>query len=614
MNCRLLPLWICLLFVSSNISGQEQKTEKDSVKAVYQNIEKLSKRTKFGKWTHSLLFKSLDKNPAKEKSLRNTKDLRFVKNENKVIRKISITTLDPFGHSVTDTLRKPKRFLEKAGNDLHVKTKRFVISDLLLFDVHDKLDSLIILENERLIRSQRYIRSVRIETISTAGSDSIDINIRVLDSWSLIPNLTPTTSKMTYELTERNFLGFGHEWDNTLRQNLKDNRFAFSTDYTVPNIAKTHIRSNISYQKDLDDNYIKGIRFERPFYSIHTRWVGGIMYERRFLRDSISNISGIYALQPFKYNVFDVWLGHSFPLKNTLSPQEKKANMTTNLVTAFRFLNIHFQEKPLKEYDYANFFTDEKFWLGGIGISSRQFVQDKFVFNYDIIEDVPIGKYIGIIQGYQRKNSIGRLYLGAKATYGKYFNWGYFSSNIEFGSFYRDNKTEQNAFATQLNYFTPVFNVGTWRVRQFLKSDLILGNRRADSMGDMISINESNGIPGINDPKLMGTKKLLFSWQTQSYSPWSWAGFRFSPFINYSLAMLGNSSGDFLKSKAFSKITLGVIITNDYLVFNSFQISFSYFPYISNEGNNIIKTNTFRTTDFGYLDFGIGRPETVLYE
>lgn len=610
MRYCLLSILICVLLPNTEAICQEQKAENDSVKAVYQNIEKYSERTKFGKWVHQLFFKSVDKNPAKEKSLKKTKDLRFTGNEDKIIRRINITTLDPFGHSVTDTLRKPKRFLEKVGNNLHTKTKRFVVSDLLLFDVHDRLDSLIVIESERLVRSRRYIRSVRIETIPVRNTDSIDISIRVLDSWSLIPNLTPTTNRLTYELTERNFLGLGHEWDNTLRQNLKDNRTAFSTRYTIPNISKTYIQSNINYQIDLDDNYAKGIGFERPFFSPLTRWGGGILTERRYLRDSIPDISGAYALQPFKSDIFDVWMGHSLPLKRFDSSLDR----TTSLVTTVRFFNRHFRESPLEEYNLDNFFSDEKFWLGSIGISSRQFVQDKFVFNYDIIEDVPIGKYFGIIPGYQKKNGIGRLYLGTKATYGKYFNWGYFSTNIEFGSFYQNNRTEQNAFAAQLHYFTPVLNIGTWRIRQFVKSDLILGNRRFDSVGDMISINENNGIPGINDPKLLGTKKLLFSWQTQSYSPWNWAGFRFSPFFNYSLAMLGQNSGDFINSKAFSKITLGVIITNDYLVFNSFQISLSYFPHISNEGSNIIKTNTFRTTDFGYLDFGIGKPETVLYE
>ena len=107
---------------------------------------------------------------------------------------------------------------------------------------------------------------------------------------------------------------------------------------------------------------------------------------------------------------------------------------------------------------------------------------------------------------------------------------------------------------------------------------------------------------------------MLFSFQSQSYSPWQWAGFRFSPFLNYSLAFLADSERDFSISSGYSKLGFGLIITNDYLVFNSFQISFAYYPRIPNQGENIFKSNTFKSSDFGYLDFEINKPKTVLYE
>ena len=50
------------------------------------------------------------------------------------------------------------------------------------------LDSLLVKESERLIRTQRYINRVDISPKLIPNSpDSVDVNIRVLDSWSLIP-------------------------------------------------------------------------------------------------------------------------------------------------------------------------------------------------------------------------------------------------------------------------------------------------------------------------------------------------------------------------------------------------------------------------------------------
>jgi hypothetical protein len=78
--------------------------------------------------------------------------------------------------------------------------------------------------------------------------------------------------------------------------------------------------------------------------------------------------------------------------------------------------------------------------------------------------------------------------------------------------------------------------------------------------------------------------------------------------------MLGNENNGFKKSRMFSSIGIGVMINNDYLVFNSFQFSISFYPNIPGQGNNIFKTNSFGTTDFGLQDFDFGKPRTVIYK
>ena len=58
----------------------------------------------------------------------------------------------------------------------------------------------------------------------------------------------------------------------------------------------------------------------------------------------------------------------------------------------------------------------------------------------------------------------------------------------------------------------------------------------------------------------------------------------------------------------YSQIGLGVLIKNENLVFKTIQISISFFPLIPGTGQNIIKMNSFRTTDFGFRDFEIEKP------
>jgi hypothetical protein len=58
---------------------------------------------------------------------------------------------------------------------------------------------------------------------------------------------------------------------------------------------------------------------------------------------------------------------------------------------------------------------------------------------------------------------------------------------------------------------------------------------------------------------------------------------------------------------------LGVLIKNDNLVMNTFQLSVAFYPVIPGKGNNILKFNSLQTSDFGFRDFEIGKPTTVVF-
>ena len=304
-----------------------------------------------------------------------------------------------------------------------------------------------------------------------------------------------------------------------------------------------------------------------------------------------------------------MWLWHSF----TILKGNSESVRTTNLVVAGRFLNVNYLESPPIEYDPTNFYSDEKFSLIGIGITSRKFVQDHYIFNNGIIEDVPIGKIFGITSGYQYKNNFGRYYFGARAAFGNFYKWGFLSANFELGTFLKKSNTKQTAFSFQANYFTSLISLGKWKLRQFIKPQFIIGFNRVNIIGDNLTINENYGIQGFNSPEY-GTEKAILTFQTQAYAPWNLWGFRLNPYFNYSIAMLGNAKKGLLENKAYSKIGVGFIINNDFLIFKSFQISLSYYPSIPGEGHNIFKTNSFETTDFGFQDFELAKPRTVIYK
>jgi hypothetical protein len=78
--------------------------------------------------------------------------------------------------------------------------------------------------------------------------------------------------------------------------------------------------------------------------------------------------------------------------------------------------------------------------------------------------------------------------------------------------------------------------------------------------------------------------------------------------------MLSDDNNHFTRSKMFSQYGAGLVISNDYLVFDSFQISFSFFPNIPGIGENIFKTNAFKTDDIGFQNFDLSKPKIIEYK
>lgn len=608
LNKKILFLiLLCLCLQGGYAQVQQAKkaaqNKKDTTE-IYNRIRNYSKKNKFTQTMHKLFFRS-KKSKKKEELLVPIDSTHY---DGKIIRKINIITLDPFGYSVADTAQMPKNWGERTGNRLHLKTKKIAIYNLLLFKRNTPYDTYKILESERLIRAQRYVTAVRIsnQTVGVA-SDSVDVTIRVLDSWSTIPRFSISSNQVSVGFKEKDFFGSGQQLEYRFTNRFDDGRNANEATYTVPNIKNTYIGTVLHYKMDLDNNYIKSINVERDFYSPLTKWAGGVYVDEYYRRDTLQAPDLTFAFQPVKYKSQDFWAGRAFKMF------EDQHEAITNLVVTTRFLNKNFTESPTEVYDPDNFYSSEKLILSGVGLNTRKFIQDRYIFRNGQTEDVPIGRVYGLTFGYQYKNTFWRPYVGAQFSFGNYYRLGFLSMNFEAGTFFHQSKTYQTAFLFESNYFTKLYSIGNWKLRQFVNPKFVVGINRDDVMGDQLNINEQNGLAGFNTA-LYGTSKAVLSLQTQTYSPHSLLGFRLNPFFNYAIAVLGSPEIAMTKSKPYSKITLGLLVSNDYLVFSSFQLSISYYPSIPQQGDNVFKTNTFETTDYRMQSFELNKPRVVNYQ
>lgn len=607
---------IVILFLFSVLfSGSafaRQTPEKQDSTRLYEDIEAYSEGGNFTRFMYRLFFKPVVPDPVKAKGGKQVYARQVQKPystfEGKIIRNITVQTLDPFGTSIGDTIDASLNWLSKAGNKLHVKSQEITIKNLLLIHQNQVFDSRLVKESERLVRSRKYIRDVAfyVESAST-GSDSVDIYIRALDIWSIIPSFSTSSSHTTIGFTDGNFLGLGHEFQNEIARNYTKDDYSYQTSYSIPNIKNTYVSATLDYAVNGDRYFNKSLTIERPFFSPFARWAAGVHFMQQFNDDSIPTSNGIYKQNRFKFNSQDYWAGGAIQLNKSNTAYRR----ATNFISTIRFFRVRYLERPGKTLDPQHFHTDENFYLGSVGVSTRRYVQDKYIFKHGITEDVPVGKVYNLTGGYQEKNAIGRFYLGGRVSIGDYFRWGFLSSNIELGTFIRASHADQGVIKLDVNYFTGLIEIGQWKFRHFVKPHLTVGINRLSL--DSLTLNEEFGLSGFRSRELTGASRLLFTVQTQSYAPWDFIGFKFGPFINYSMGMLGNERMGFKNSKVYSQLGVGVLIKNEHLVMNSFQISLSFYPKIPGVGHNIFKTNSFSTDDFGFRDFEIGKPAPVLF-
>ncbi|MGC1389538.1 MAG: hypothetical protein WA816_00720 [Bacteroidales bacterium] len=610
MYSKIFFISVLVCFTSAYSSAQETPVKSDSTH-IYKDIETYSKRNKFNTFMYRLIFKPItiiSKKEVKKKAYKKLIQKPYSIFQGKIIRKIDIVTLDPFGYSATDTTSTEQTRLTNIGNYLHIKTRIIAIRNLLLIHKNELFNSFYVKESERLIRTQKFVHDVFFYVASSGPkSDSVDIFIRELDNWSIAGEAAISTSHTTIGLSDNNFLGTGHEFQNVFSRNISAGISKFSTNYLIPNIMTTYINSNLHYEVDGYGNIRRSLAVDRPFYSPYAKWAGGISFATQVKRDSLAGMNPLYVPINLKFKTQDFWAGKAIQIFKGSTEDE----LATNLILSARYLRIRYLQKPNDINDPLQMYSNEDFYLTGIGISTRKYVQDKYIFKYGTIEDVPVGKIIELTGGYQLRNSSWRPYLGMRFSFGNYNEWGYLSTNFEYGTFFRASHTEQSVITIGVNYFTGLFEIGNWRFRQFVKPQVTIGINRFSY--DTLTLNDDRGINGFNSRGLVGTNRLLFMLQTQSYAPWNFFGFHFGPFLVYSAGMLGDAISGFKNRKLYSQIGFGVLIKNENLVFGTFQISLSFFPLIPGNGQNIFKMNSFSTNDFGFRDFVIGEPAPVLY-
>src|SRR5687767_3110063 len=121
-----------LLFIM--VSPALVSQEKDSLR-VYKKIKKAAYKYRLTQLAFDAMFRNPEPReyPVQPVVPANQKHVNpYLLFPGKYIRKIHVTVLDPFGNSVNDTVRRKVDFFQRAGNRMHVTTRRWIVLNRLL--------------------------------------------------------------------------------------------------------------------------------------------------------------------------------------------------------------------------------------------------------------------------------------------------------------------------------------------------------------------------------------------------------------------------------------------------------------------------------------------------
>lgn len=607
---RLMYQVFCVFFILilsgySPLYSQVDEAPPDSL--IIMPAEPVSKRKKKGSLNYRSFFR--DKTKSTEAGQKKLDQASYQDYEGKIIRKIFITTLDPIDYTIEGDSNEAISFLGRATNTLHLKTKENVVRNLILIKENEPIDSLLVKESERLVRSQAYIRDVTIVLVPISSrSDSVDIQIYALDQFSIIPRISSSSTTLRFDLIDKNLLGSGHETFNTLSFNRQDGDAHFMTNYFIPSIGHSYINTRIQYGADEFKNNIQSISFERPFFSPLTEWGGGIQLAVQYRKNPKHVRDSVFELSTYRLNSKDFWLGKTFRIfpKGHLNERSHKLFVTA------RMAELRYIQMSEESFDSLMVHADERIYLGSFGFSARRYKRDRYIFDYGITEDVPIGSLFSITLGNQNRNNQNRIYAGMHLAWGNYIKSGYLSASLEYGTFLSRSRADQGAVTINANYFTDLIELGNWKFRQFVKTETTIGIRR--QVYEQLRLNDFYVPSAFSNFKLEGTSKVLLTLQSQFYAPFSILGFRFAPFFVYSIGMIGQQDNRLLDNRFYSQIGLGVLVNNLNLVFNTFQVSIAFYPSMPDGRINVLGINPFRSTDFGFSNFDPSKPSKVLFE
>jgi hypothetical protein len=172
--------------------------------------------------------------------------------------------------------------LYRWANRVHVLTRQTVIEDILLFAEGERFVARLLDESARALRAGGFIADAVIEPGSyDPATNTVDVNVRVRDSWSLAFDLSLNRSGGQTEwgigLSDDNLLGTGKTLEIGYESEIDRDQALLG--YTDGNVFGSRVRLR-AMLANASDGHRRELTVERPFFALDTRWsMGGSLHD-----------------------------------------------------------------------------------------------------------------------------------------------------------------------------------------------------------------------------------------------------------------------------------------------------------------------------------------------
>jgi len=507
----------------------------------------------------------------------------FKEYEGKIIRHIIVRGYG-FEQTFTDTSKRLQYFGTRLLNNLHHKTRDWVIRNSLFIKPNTPLNAYRLADNERLIRSLNYVQDARIlVNYLPDNEDSVDLVVIVKDVFSIGGELAAFSINPTSirgRIYDANAFGLGQRIEAGIFQEAaRHPNFGYELLYSKSNIGKTFVNGTVSYSQTrgelfngTPDEQGWQFRLDRPLYAPYAHLAGNITIGDFENFNRYSRPDSVFF--KYHYRTFDGWLGWNLGSEKFLA----NTSVLDRRVLGIRYFQNHFFKTPYQVGDKFNFrFNDREAVLAQFTFFRQEFYKTNYVYGFGTTEDVPEGYNVALTGGWYRQMNLDRPYVGVDANaYVATDKRDFIQYFLRSGAFMKNGRVQDGSVLVGASLYSRLFIFDRLKVRQYMNFSY---TRQFNRVGiDPLTINNVFGLRYFSGDSTYGYQRITFHSETSVFIRYKFLGFKFAPFAFGDLSLLTSENKAFSGSDLYHGLGIGIRSRNENLIFQTIEMRLAYFP------------------------------------